>query len=350
MVNEAMSGPKTEIPSRVLIVRLGAIGDVVNALVVAAALKQARPAPSIGWVVHDLASPLLRGNPCVDRVHVWPRASGLGGLRALLRELRRERYELAIDLQRLAKSSLLARLSGAPRVLGFDRARCKEFSWLPTTERIPPADPHAHMVVQYMEFAAALGLGEPKPVHPLPSDEQANTRAEVLLAEMGAAPILVNLGASKPANRWPEPRFAQLARRLANELAVPVCVTGGPADRDLFASTLESLNGATGVTDLVGRTSLLELHALAARSRLFVGCDTGPMHLSAASGLTCVVLFGPADPGRTGPFGAGHRIVRVPPACAPCNLKHCNQTRHACMEDISVDLVLSEVKAALSPA
>ena len=143
----------TTLPSRILLVRLGAIGDVVNALVLATALKEHAPTIRIGWAVHDLALPLVEGHPSVDRVHLWARSSGFSVLLRVVRDLRGENYALAIDLQRTAKSAWLARQSGAPRVLGFDRARCKELSWLLTRERIPASDPRGHMVAQYLEFA-----------------------------------------------------------------------------------------------------------------------------------------------------------------------------------------------------
>src|SRR5262245_42388752 len=117
-------------PARVLAVRTGAIGDVVNALTFAVALKEARLDLFLGWVVHPLAAPLVEGHPCVDRVHVWKRDGGTGELLRLVRELRAERYDLAVDLQRIQKSALVARFSGAARVLGYDRRRAKELSWL----------------------------------------------------------------------------------------------------------------------------------------------------------------------------------------------------------------------------
>jgi heptosyltransferase-1 len=329
---------------RVLVVRLGALGDVVNALVFAAALREAAPSMQLGWVVHPLAAPLVEGHPHVSRVHVWRRGGGPGEFLRLVRELRRERYELAVDLQRIQKSALLARLSGAPRVLGFDRARTKEMSWIWTTERPAGAVGEAHRVEQYLELARHLGCAARAAERVLPRDSGAERWAADLLAELGGAPVLVNLGASKPANRWPSERFGELARALQQELAVPVCFTGGPSD--IATSRALSAN-AGGIRDLVGKTTLPELVALARRARLFIGCDTGPMHIAAAVGTPVVALFGPADPARTGPYGAQHRVVRVPPACAPCHRKTCNQARHACMEDISVSSVLAAARERL---
>lgn len=315
------------VPERVLIVRLGAIGDVVNALALASALQRGVPGVQIGWAVHELALPLVQGHPALARVHLWRRGSGWSGFRDFRAELRAQRYELAIDLQRIAKSALVARASGAPRVLGFDRARCKELAWLAYTERIPAAPAGAapaHMLERYLEFAQALGLPRTPAVRELPTDAAAEQRALSLCAASKRPLVLLGLGASKPANRWPAERFGELARRLAHEAQVDAAFCGGPQDREL-AARARAAAGETPVLDLVGRTSLLELAACARRARLFIGCDTGPMHLAAAVGTRVLALFGPADPRRTGPYPPErHRVLRAP---------------HARTADLSVELV-----------
>ncbi|HEX6884415.1 MAG TPA: glycosyltransferase family 9 protein [Planctomycetota bacterium] len=332
-------------PARVLAVRLGAIGDVTNALVFAAALKEARPDVFVGWAVHPLAQPLVEGHPCVDRVHPWRRGGGLSEFARLVREIRGERYDVAVDLQRIQKSAWLARLAGAPRVLGYDRARTKELSWLLTRERLDARGATRHMVEHYLEFARHLGAPARAPRHLLPPDAEAEAWAAHLVDGLGGAPVLVNLGASKPANRWAPERFGALARALADD-GRAVCFTGGPGDR-AAAERARAAAGA-GPRDLVGATSLRQLVALARRARLFVGCDTGPMHLAAAVGTPVVALFGPADPARTGPFGPAHLVLREHPPCAPCGRKTCNQPRHACMEDLTVERVLAAVRERLA--
>jgi len=331
----------------VLAVRLGAIGDVVNALVFAVALKEARLDLHLGWVVHPLAAPLVEGHPCIDRVHVWKRGGGAAELARLVREIRAQRYDLAVDLQRIQKSAFLARLSGAPRVLGYDRARTKELSWLWTKERIPAQEHARHMALQFLEFARHLGVEASEPRHLFPPDDMAEAWSADLVRELGGEPVLVNLGATKPANRWSAERFGALARALAYGVGVPVCFTGGPDDRAVGAAARRAAGDAP-VRDLVGLTTLRQLVALTRRARLFVGCDTGPMHVAAAVGTPVVALFGPADPARTGPWGQGHCVLRVPPPCAPCNRKTCNQPRHACMEDITVELVLTAARERLA--
>jgi len=325
-------------------VRLGAIGDVANALVFATALKDARPDLHLGWVVHPLAAPLVEHHPCVDRVHLLRRDGGLLELARLVLELRGERYDAAVDLQRLQKSALLARLSGAPRVLGYARSEVKELSWLWTRERIELPPGAVHMVERYLAAARHLGARS-GPRHAFPPDEAAEAWARGWSREFGAPPVVVGLGASKPANRWPPERFGALARALAEEHDLPVCLIGGPSDRPAAAEARRAAGPA--VHDFVGETSLAQLVALLRSAQLFVGCDTGPMHLAAAVGTPVVALFGPADPARTGPFGPGHVVLREPPPCAPCGRRTCNQPRHACMEDLTVAGVLAAVRTRL---
>ena len=302
---------------KVLVVRTGAIGDVVNALVFAAALRDEDPGVEIGWVAHPLVVPLLEGNPVVDRVHVWPRGGGLRGLRELVRAVRAERYDIAVDLQRIQKSALVARASGAARVVGHDRARTKELAWLWTRERLRPGDPRGHMVSQYLEFARHLGLRAESPRWPLPDLEAARAAVEELLAP-GPSPadprplVALNLGASKPPNRWPPARFAELADELEARRRVRLVLTGGPGDADARDEVLATVRDSRPL-DLVGRTGLLELAALFEHAACVVTADTGPMHIAVAVGARVVAVFGPADPRRTGPYGDGHIVLRDPP-------------------------------------
>lgn len=321
------------LPERVLIVRTGAIGDVANALVVANAIREAAPATRVGWVAHDLVRPLVDGHPSVDRVHLWPRGSGLAGFRALVREVRAERYGLALDLQRIAKSALVARLSGAPRVVGFDRARSKELAWLLPTERLHPRPDSRHRVEGYLDVVQHLGLPLPRVLHRLPEDARAAAWAEERVRAWGAPPILIHVGATKPPNRWPAERFGGLAGALARDPGGPVVLVGGPAEVETAKRALAS--AGSEVHDLVGATDLRQLIELCRRARLVVSADSGPMHLAAAVGTQVLALFGPADPAATGPWGAQHRVLRAP---------------RLAMEELPVKPVLTTARGLLTPS
>ncbi|MEM8711129.1 MAG: glycosyltransferase family 9 protein [Planctomycetota bacterium] len=294
---------------RVLIVRLGAIGDVVNALIVANAVRREIPGARIGWATHPLSASMVQGHPSVDRVHVWHRGGAPGGLRRLIAEVRNERYDVAVDLQRLQKSSLLARLSGAQRVLGFDRRRSKELSWLWTKERIASGPRREHMVEQYQRFLPLLGISGAPLDRTLVSSKPAAHWASDLVEQRcgGRAPILLNLGASKEDKRWPEPSFLELAQSLNETFPDrPIALTGGPGDA---AAGNRLKMGAPGLIQLAGETTLPELIALTALSLGMVTGDTGAMHIAAALGVPTGAIFGPRDPIRTGPYGEGHLVL-----------------------------------------
>jgi heptosyltransferase-1 len=338
-----------QLPRRILIVRLGAIGDVVNALVVANAIKRADPTVVVGWAVHALSQPLVQGHPSVDHVHLWARGGGFAEWRRLVAELRAEQYELAIDLQRLAKSALLARASRAPRILGFDRARTKEFSSLWTRERIPPADRGAHMVDQYLEFAHYLGLHDARAEFLLPPDPASERWAADFVREHGS-PLLLNLGASRPRKLWPAERFGELALAAERELGAPIAFTGSAQDAPLAARARamspEGRSGG-GWSDLTGRTSLLELAALQRRAIAVVTCDTGPMHLAVACGARVVALFGPGEPRRTGPYGQLQNVVRRHADGTPAGPERNRELR---TDAIQVEHVLERLRPWLAPA
>ena len=290
-----------KLPSSLLVIHLGAIGDVVHGLVVAAAVKDAEPEARLGWVAHPLVAPLVEGHPCIDRVHVWEDGGGLAGFMRIVRALRRERYQLAVDLQRMRKSAFLSRLSGATRAFAYDHRHEHEQGGSSRAEK--------HMVQRYLEVASDIGCAAPVARHLLPRDAAAERWAEERIRVLGGAPILVHLGASKPEHRWDPELFGSLARMLAEQQELPVCLTGGPADR---VRVVAGIAISPRVHDLVGASTLAQFVALARRARLFIGGDTGPMHIAAAVGTPVVALFGPTDPARSGPWGTGHRVIRSP--------------------------------------
>lgn len=339
------------LPRRILIVRLGAIGDVVNALVVANAIKRADANVHIGWAVHPLSLPLVREHPSVDRVHVWARDGGLAEWRRLKSEVREASYDASIDLQRLAKSALLARSSSARRVIGFDRARTKEASFLFTREHIAPGDRSVHMVEQYLEFVRHLGIADARAELSLPREVASVNWAEAFVREHGR-PVLLNLGASKPRKLWSAERFGELAREIEREFSLPIAFTGAAGDAVLAARARDRarlVDAACGEkwTDLTGKTTLLQLAELQRRALAVVTCDTGPMHMAVAVGARVIALFGPGEPSRTGPYGQLENVVRRKPDGSFANLERDADLR---TDDIEVEHVLLKLRPWLVSA
>lgn len=366
----------------ILIVRLGAIGDVVNSILLLRLLRRRWPEAWIGWVVHPLSAPLLERDGDLDELFVLPQKRLLPELRLLRRRWRAIGIDWAIDISRTLKSGFVAWATGAPRRVAFDFDRSKEGNWLFATERIEAGDPQEHVIYHYLDMARHLGaVDEERPVEEqiswdiaLRPDEE--ERVEGWLRSLQGEgrkdegllprPIVLNLGASKPANRWSVERWAELARRLS-EAGERVCLCGGPGDRpaalrladrlskgsaDFEVCELEPGSGGPRrlgerILDLVGHSGLGDLAALFARSRLFVGCDTGPMHLAVAMGCPVVALFGPANPRRTGPWGNEDFVVSLGLHCGPCRRKRCRRGDTACMAGITVDRVWETVQLRL---
>ncbi len=317
----------------ILIIKLGALGDVVNTLPLAVRLKQHLSA-RIHWITEPLSFPILSRHPSVDHAILFDRPRWKESLPGVVREARSRRFDIALDLQRIAKSALLCMASSSGRRIGFDRARCKEMTWLMPFERIAPYDRTSHMVNQYLEFADYLQVPREEPQWAIPEGDP-------LPVSLPGAYVVLNIGATKPANRWTPGGFSSLAGLIAERYRIPCVLTGGREDRQ----TAEAITGEakTPLIDLVGRTTIMELVTVLSGADAVVTCDTGPMHLAVSLGKEVIALFGPADPRRTGPYRG--RVIRKDLPCIPCNKRSCDDPE--CMTSILPEDIMEELKPIL---
>jgi lipopolysaccharide heptosyltransferase I len=301
--------PGSDAP-RILIVRLSAIGDVIHGLPVLNALRRRFPLAHLGWVVEGRAADLLQGHPALNRLIVVPRKwlKSPPAVWNLRRELRAERFEVTIDLQGLTKSAIAARLSGAARRIGFDGPEGRELSrWL-HNERV--AATAAHVIDKNLELLRPLGISAPHVEFNLPETPAQATTARHLIASLRLTSgyAIINPGAGWPSKLWPPDHYAAVARHLERTCGLPTLVVWGGAEEHAWAQ--EIVAAAPGAAQLAPQTSLTELAAIARRARLFIGSDTGPLHLAAAVGTPCVGLFGPMPRERNGPYGAAHLALQ----------------------------------------
>jgi lipopolysaccharide heptosyltransferase I len=339
--------------TRILIIKLSAIGDVVQTLPALEAIKRAVPDSAIDWAVEEEAADILQGHPLIDRLLISRRKrwfsllgrpatfrEGCRDIIAFLGELRSRRYDIAIDFQGLLKSGILIGLCRSGRKIGFAGAR--ELSWLFLNERLPAYDPEKHAVERYLDVARHLGAVDPPASCTLPIDRERTAVRERLAGEVkaGARLVVINPMARWRTKLWQEEKFAELADRLIAERNAAVIFTGSAADREVIARIRGRMRGPA--LDWSGGTTLRELAALAERADLFITTDTGPMHLAAAAGGRVVALFGPTAPRRTGPWGTGHTVVRTDIECSPCFGRTCS-IGVRCMTGITVDDVLNAV-------
>ncbi|HUI46156.1 MAG TPA: lipopolysaccharide heptosyltransferase II [Nitrospirota bacterium] len=340
---------------KILIVKLSAIGDVVQTLPALEALKKIYPDSEITWVVEEASSGILEGHPLINQLLIsqrkkWFRSlknpltatQGFNHIIRFVRELRRMRYDIAIDFQGLFKSGIIIGLARAGRKIGFDRSR--ELSFLFLNEKLHPYNVEKHALDRYLDIARYLGAKNPSPGCTLPIDQEREAIKRRLegIRDRGRMLIVVNPVARWTTKLWPERNFAELADRLIREKNAKIIFTGGGEDRAVNDRILSMMGEKA--ENWAGETTLKELAALASLSDLFVTTDTGPMHLAAASGARVVALFGPTAPWRTGPYGSSHIVVRTGIDCSPCYQRQCDINMQ-CMSGISVEEVMRKIFA-----
>lgn len=348
-VGSAIAGQRIE---RLLIVRLGAMGDVIHALHAVTALRAAFPEAMLGWLIEERWAELLctlptprsgprsAQRPLVDRIHTvntrpWRSApfsvATWERIAASLSDLRAARYEIALDLQGAVRSSLLACWSGAPVIYGAAQPRENLASMFYTRQIITGGQ---HIVEQNLSLAEAVAHRALKmPAVEFPRDDAAEQACDRQLKVQGVQDFaLLNPGAGWGAKQWPAERFGEVGRRLA-ENGLKTLVNYGPGEEDL-ASAVE---GASGGAAVKFTGSLTQLIALTRRARLFIGGDTGPMHLAAALGVRVVGIFGPTDPARNGPFGTRNVVLRSPSSST--SYRHVGQPDDGLLEITTAQVV-----------
>jgi heptosyltransferase-1 len=268
--------------SDTLLVRLGAMGDIIHTLPAAARLGR------VTWLVEPKWTALLEGNPHVESVITLDRRK-FDSVAAAWRELRRRRFRLAVDFQGLLKSAITARASGASMVLGYENPR--EILARIFYSRSVPAHA-AHIVDQHLELAAAAGAASGAVEFPIPPG-----------APEGDLPggdfVLASPLAGWNSKQWPIEYYSELARHFK------LVVNGPPAARDTLALIAGAHVHTSGIPGLIDATR---------RARAVIGVDSGPLHLAAALGKPGVAIFGPTDPARNGPYGGSMRVLRAPGA------------------------------------
>jgi len=281
---------------RILVVRLGAMGDILHALPAVASLKTGHPGSRLTWVVEAKWAPLIEGNPFVDRVVLLRRQSAAALLESW-RDLRSERYQMAVDFQGLLKSALVAAAARPERIFGFgypllrERAAGLFYSRKILTQA-------AHVVDRNLDLAAAAGATTALRVFSLPPG-----RPEGELPP--GAFVLASPLAGWRSKQWPAEHYRALAARLRAELGMPLVV-------DLPLGNADWLRQAGMAGDAVAHVSgLAGLIDATRRAAAVVGVDSGPLHLAAALEKPGVAIFGPTDPARNGPYGGTLRVLRA---------------------------------------
>lgn len=338
----------------ILIVRLSALGDIVHALPVLSSLRRALPESNIDWLVEENYAAILsiasgirrrvivRATRSFESPDSISFAGALGYVQAIS-YLRAQRYDAALDLQGLIKSAMWARLSGAVRVIGFDRASLREPQAAALyTETVKPQEA-AHVIGKNLSILSALNA--PAGAIDIPLAPQATPDTRTAIETIGGAKryVVINPGAAWPNKRWPADRFGALAAAVQQRTGLRSLVTWGPAERDLADAVVAASSGAAAAAPA---TSVSDLGALMRDAALVVAGDTGPLHIGAAMGTPLVGLYGPTWPERNGPWDPKDVVIS---RAATCVCHHKRQCRRGapCINDITIDEVVAAVERRL---
>jgi lipopolysaccharide heptosyltransferase I len=295
---------------RVVITRLSAIGDCILTLPVACAIRDQLPDAQIAWVTEPASATLLRNHAAIDELIVVPKGwlKSPQEILALRRRLKEFRGNIVIDPQSLAKSAIAAWLSGARQRIGFAAPQGRELSTLLNNHRVAPR--REHLVDRQLELLEPLGVVDPAVRFDLSRDPEAEAAIRDWLdAERLDRFAVINPGAGWDSRLWPVDRYAAVAEFLGRRFNLPSLVVWAGTREQSWADAIAQ--DSKGHAFVARSTRLPELASLLRRSALFVGSDTGPMHLAAAVGTPCVSIHGPTQPALSGPYGHGHRAVQA---------------------------------------
>jgi len=325
-------------PHKILIVKPSSLGDVVHSLPFLNTIRKCFPDAEIHWVIAQGFEGLLEGHPMIERLWVikkdsWKKIQNatqtIQEIKVLFKQLKQGKYDLVIDMQGLLRSGVITAATGSPMRIGFAEAR--EGSRVFYTHTVKGGK-NIHAVDRYLKIAEFLGCDISEILFPFPVSQSPSSlilHPSSFNAPDGYAVIVP--GARWKTKRWPAEQFG----KLASLLPIKTVIVGSSGDSNI-ADEIVSLSKGKSVS-LAGKTDLKVLVDIMRRAQFVVSNDSGPMHIAAALGVPVYAIFGPTDPGRTGPYGTVHTVIRSDTLCAPCFKKTCVDIK--CTKSISADKV-----------
>jgi heptosyltransferase III len=335
---------------RILVIKLKQPGDVLVSSPVIAAVKEAWPESHLTYLVSRGTAAMVADHPGLDRVLEVDRRGGTWRQHlALLRDLRRERFDLVLELSGGDRGAFYALVTGAPERLGL--ARLGQPWWqrrLCFTRLVPRPPVKMHLVEQNLEILRALGVKPQAPRLQFFWDRAAASRVRDLLASFKLTPgafVVMHPGAGWGFKCWTPQGYARVLEALQGDWGLPVVLTGSnnSLEQELLAAILQETR--LEPVNLVGQLSLKELGALISQARFFFGVDSAPMHLAAAVGTPAAALFGPSGVYNWGPWGEGHLVIQQDWDCAPCGRDGCEGSKVSrCLTELTPEEVLARLE------
>jgi heptosyltransferase-1/heptosyltransferase-2 len=337
----------------ILVIKMSALGDIIHALPSLFALRRLYPAARITWLVEPQFAEILPGLPYLDEKFIFrknalkklPFWEKIAFLRRLRAELKSRRFDLALDLQGLFKSSLVAALSGAPERRGYCEMR--EGSFL-VSRPVCGKNSKGHIIQRYLDVIRSLGDISDEVVFPLPDCSQEAAKMRGLLAKAGIAGKLAVFfpAAGWTSKEWPPERYARLAEKFAAK-GIAVVLAGGAADAGK-AEEIKKMAAPLKIADFTGQTTIIELLGLVKQAAVCVGADTGPLHIAAAAGVPTVSLFGPSSGQRAGTYGPLSAYISAGAPCSPCFKRVCPRRQFVCMPLIGAEQVFAACEKSIN--
>jgi heptosyltransferase I len=344
--------------SNILIIRLSSLGDVLMTIPAVRGIRDQFPDAHISWLVEGPVGEFLKCQEFIDEVIIFPRSDTMKGLKKgnipragktlgpFLRSVRNRKYDLVVDFHGIAKSALFSMMARGTKKIGFGDMFAKEKSHLFYHNRINGSDKRMHKVDRNMLLANYLGYASSVPKVNLNIHDNATAYIDNFFRENGdALPLFaVNPFSSKGTDfkRWPMERYAELIARIHHELREQTIILWGPGEEE-EARRLKEMSGDSAF--LACPTNIPQLFALLRKVPIYIGGDTGVMHLATAAGTQVIVIFGPTDFKINGPYGKEHTILREDVPCSPCKKRDCSDRQ--CLAPITVEKVFEAVNVVL---
>jgi heptosyltransferase-1 len=328
---------------RILIVLMGALGDVVRGLSLVAQIKRAMPEAQVSWLIDSKWKSIVALHPQIDEIFEFDRSQPLYSLRVLNASFRKANFDICLDLQRHFKSGVLCRISRAARRIGFHRSDSKEGNWLFQTETIPVWNEKGAKLSQYLKFLSQIGITPTSDLDFGLSHVTLDTHGASLREKLPSRYLVFVLGASWQSKRWPIEGYQRVLEQLKLKPEVGVVLLGDAHSRQEAAVLVKKF---PQVIDLLGNTSLPELVAVIHNAQLCLGPDSGPAHIAAAVKTPYVSLFGPTSAELVAPYGMEAFSISSPVGCAPCYRRRCPGLGNVCMRLHSPQLVAETIKRA----
>jgi lipopolysaccharide heptosyltransferase II len=336
------------IPSEpsILIILMGSLGDVTRGLGLVSHIKTQRPQSRITWLVEPKCADLVSLHPQIDKIIIFKRAWSAIAVWDLYQQLRKEHFDITLDLQRHLKSGFFALLSNGTRRIGFHRKNAKESNWIFNNEHIDYFSEKLPKLQHYFKFLDHLGFPEPVDVDFGFSELETKMHLPPILSKLQHPLVAVLLGSRWESKDWFIDRYIQLVQRIMATGDLQVALIGGQSQAANARKICDKIT-TKGVINLVGN-SLVELTAVIQQAKAAIGPDSGPGHLAVAVGTPYVTLFGPTSPKRYAPYGCEHLVIQTELECIPCNKRQCPEHTKQCMRAIDADEVMEKLSIALS--